>query len=131
MAEPAPASAWAAALRAALAAGCPVAPGREPEGNRPPGHKTWANQTFTVSIASVAPVAPPSSEHPAAVVVPGETDVDPVEAAEREAIQCEPPLPPPGSAAWRRMAEDHRRMVAGLLAGALQLGRGARVPFKE
>ena len=98
------------------------------------GNKTNINQTFAAPIASVAQVAPPVGDPSAAVAVQNRAEgaeVDPVEAAERKAIQSEPPLPPPGSAGWRRMAEDHRRMVAGLLVGALQPGRGARVPFKE
>jgi len=42
------------------------------------------------------------------------------EAAEREAIQAEPELPPPGTAERMRMDAAHGCMVAGLLQAARQ-----------
>jgi len=114
MADPAGTSPWAAALLDALAAGCPVAPGGEGGSNPGDLAAAKADPGFARAVAQVAPIAPDHAMREGQ----DEAEADPDEAAEREAIQAEPLLPPEGTAEARAAAEAQRRMVAGLLGGS-------------
>ncbi|MDN3568954.1 hypothetical protein ACFQY5_18775 [Paeniroseomonas aquatica] len=117
MGEPVPPAAWAAALLGALAAGCPVAQAGEAEGNRQGLEIPAQYQSLAPNIAQGAQVA----QAEVSFCTSGEANadrVDPVEVAEREAIQVEPLLPPPGSVEAARMEAEQRRMVAGLLSAS-------------
>lgn len=106
----------AALLRAALDAGCPVAPGTEVTGNPAVPRNPVPDQGLAPLVAPVALVAPAPGEVGAEDVAAG--GVDPLEAAERAAITAEPPLPPPGSPARTRLDCRQRMILAGLLAVA-------------
>jgi hypothetical protein len=83
---------------------------------RPDGrHLTVAPSTVAeLAAAGLLPELPPP------VVESGGDDLDPVAEAEREAIETEPPLPPPGTPARAALDQRQAATVRGLLASAAQ-----------
>ena len=98
----------AAALLAALDAGCPIALAPTTQGNPVAGEQAKVNQAVPAPVAQVAPIALPTDQ------VGAESD----EAAERAAIMAEPALPKPGTRARVLLDERQAAQVAGLMVAA-------------
>lgn len=123
---------WAEAMRRALdAAVAQVAQPGDGKGNPSGTENTIKNQSVERGVAQNAQVAPPWADCGGDPRRQGEPVDGWDDFAEREAIQAEPPLPPPGSAARAKLDEAQSRMVAGLLRAAVWPPAAGRLRGRE